>query len=78
VLGNRAASLLLGHGIAIVDASLPGLVTRAYDMRMNGVIQQMALSLGGKVTYLEGTQAPATTPNPAAWEYWTHLVQGNR
>ena len=49
VLGNRGASLLFGHGIAVVAASLPELVNRAYDMRMNAVIQQMALSLGGEV-----------------------------
>ena len=47
VIGNRGASLLFGHGIAVVEASLPALVSRAHDMRMNAVIQQMALSLGG-------------------------------
>jgi len=75
VLGNRGASLLFGHGIAVVDASLPALVSRAYDMRMNAVIQQMALSLGGTVNYLEGSAASA--PDPAAWEYWKRRVAGN-
>ena len=54
MLGNSGASLLFGHGIAVVEASIPGLVSRALDMRANAVIQQMALSLGGKVNYLEG------------------------
>jgi hypothetical protein len=58
----------------VVDASLPALVGRAYDMRMNAVIQQMAVSLGGRVNYLEGSQASASTPDPAAWEYWKQLV----
>ena len=74
VIGNKGASLLLGHGIAVVDASLPALVSRAHDMRVNAVIQQMALSLGGTVNYLDGSEPSATTPDPAAWEFWTHLV----
>ena len=73
-LGSRAASLLLGHGIAVVGGSLPELVDRAYAMRMNAVVQQMALSLGGTVNYLEG--GPTTVPtNPAAWEYWRTRVR---
>ena len=71
VLGNKGASLLLGHGITVVETSLPALVSRAYDIRMNALIQQMALSLGGNVSYLEGSQPVANPPNPAAWEYWT-------
>ena len=76
VIGNRGASLLFGHGTAVVEASVPALVSRAYDMRMNAVIQQMALSLGGSVNYLEGS-APASPPNPAAWEYWKRRVASN-
>ena len=40
VLGNKGAALLLDHGIAVVETSLPALVSRAYDMRMNVLIQQ--------------------------------------
>ena len=74
VLGNKGAALLLDHGIAVVETSLPALVSRAYDMRMNALIQQMALSLGGNVSYLEGSQSSANPPNPAAWEYWTRTA----
>lgn len=74
VIGDKGASLLLGHGIAVVEASIPALVNRAHDMRMNAVIQQMAVSLGGTVNYLEGSQPSSNTPNPAAWEYWTQLI----
>ena len=77
VIGNKGASLLFGHGTAVVEASIPALVSRAHDMRMNAVIQQMALSLGGTVNYLEGSLPSATTPNPAAWEYWKQLVSKN-
>jgi HCOMODA/2-hydroxy-3-carboxy-muconic semialdehyde decarboxylase len=73
VLGKSGASLLFGHGTAVVAASLPALVSRAYDMRMNAVIQQMAMSLGDSVNYLDGT-IPASAPNPAVWEYWKRRV----
>jgi HCOMODA/2-hydroxy-3-carboxy-muconic semialdehyde decarboxylase len=76
VIGSRGASLLFGHGTAVVEASLPALVNRAYDMRMNAVIQQMALSLGGTVNYLEGSGSPAA-PDPAVWEYWKRRVSSN-
>jgi HCOMODA/2-hydroxy-3-carboxy-muconic semialdehyde decarboxylase len=78
VLGNRGASLLFGHGIAVVAGSLPELVNRAYDMRMNAVIQQMALSLGGKVNYLEEQAASTANADPAAWEYWRRQVSLDR
>ena len=74
VLGDNGAALLLDHGIAVVDTSLPALVSRAYDMRMNAVIQHMVLSLGGSVNYLAGARPAANPPNPAAWEYWTRLA----
>ena len=77
VLGSKGASLLFGHGIAVVGPSLPALVSRAYDMRMNAVIQQMARSLGGTVNHLGEPQGSATVSNPAAWEYWKRRVSGN-
>jgi hypothetical protein len=39
---------------------------------MNAVIQQMAMSLGGTINYLDGSASPA--PDPAAWEYWKRLA----
>ncbi len=79
VLGNKPAVLLKGHGIALTDSSLQGLVVRAYNLRMNARIQQEAIALGGKVTYLE-PPAPAA-PNAAGeagynrgWEYWKQIV----
>jgi HCOMODA/2-hydroxy-3-carboxy-muconic semialdehyde decarboxylase len=75
VLGNRGAALLFGHGTAVVADSLPALVSRAYDMRMNAVIQQMAMSLGGPVNYLEGPASSASMSNTAVWEYWKRRVE---
>jgi HCOMODA/2-hydroxy-3-carboxy-muconic semialdehyde decarboxylase len=89
-LGNKPGVLLKGHGIALTDASLRLLVVRAYNLRMNAKIQQQAIALGGKVSYLEDPQTataspPAATPNgPGAdaaynrgWEYWKQIVPMN-
>jgi ribulose-5-phosphate 4-epimerase/fuculose-1-phosphate aldolase len=84
MLGNKPGVLLKGHGIALTDASLRALVVRAYNLRMNARIQQQAIALGGKVTYLEDPQ-DATAPPPAppdaaynrGWEYWKQIVSTN-
>ena len=57
---------------------------------MNAKIQQQAIALGGKVSYLEDpqtatTSAPAAVPNGAGadaaynrgWEYWKQIVPMN-
>ena len=85
VLGNKPGVLLKGHGIALTDASLRLLVVRAYNLRVNARIQQQAIALGGKVTYLEDPPSlPAVPngPNPDAaynrgWEYWKQIVPMN-
>jgi ribulose-5-phosphate 4-epimerase/fuculose-1-phosphate aldolase len=86
VLGNEPGVLLKGHGIALTDSSLRGLVVRAYNLRMNARMQQQAIALGGKVTYLEDppVTAPPAVPGGSAeppynrgWEYWKQIVSGN-
>jgi len=76
VLGKSGAALLFGHGIVVVDSSLPDLVSRAYNLRMNARIQQMALSLGGSVSYLDapirGTSGG--TGFNRDWDYWKRLA----
>jgi HCOMODA/2-hydroxy-3-carboxy-muconic semialdehyde decarboxylase len=87
VLANRPAVLLKGHGYALTGSSLQGVVARAYQLRMNAKVQQQAIALGGKVTYLEQPEEaplPVRTAVPAksssdvqddrAWEYWKQLV----
>src|SRR5262245_57258439 len=86
VVGNKPAVLLKGHGIALTGSSLQDLVSKAYNLRMNAIIQQQAVALGGKITYLDGQPAapPATTaasgPPAAAggynraWEYWKQII----
>jgi len=85
VLGNKPGVLLKGHGIALTDASLRLLVVRAYNLRMNARIQQQAIALGGKVTYLEDPPSPPAIPNASGpdaaynrgWEYWKQIVPTN-
>lgn len=85
-LGRKPAALLTGHGIAFADSSLYGLVKRVYDFRLNAIIQQKAILLGGDITYLEGQDGDTPT-SPAVqagsvrgqgaarfWEYWSRRV----
>jgi HCOMODA/2-hydroxy-3-carboxy-muconic semialdehyde decarboxylase len=74
VIGNEGASLLLGHGIAVVDSSIPALVSRAYNMRLNAMIQRMALSLGPTVNYLDPPQGATRIANTADWDYWKWMI----
>jgi len=81
MMGNKPGVLLKGHRNALTDSSLRLLVVRAYNLRMNARIQQQAVALGGKATYLEDPPAvsnPNTSGADAAynrgWEYWKQLV----
>jgi HCOMODA/2-hydroxy-3-carboxy-muconic semialdehyde decarboxylase len=89
VLGNSPAVLLKGHGVTITDSSVYGLVSRAYNLRVNAIIQQQAISLGGKISYLDG-QAVTTQSQPVGptgngggrgadrtWEYWLRVLPIN-
>jgi ribulose-5-phosphate 4-epimerase/fuculose-1-phosphate aldolase len=82
VLGNNPAVLMTGHGVLVVDKSLPEVVSRAYGLKVNAKIQEQAISLGGKVTYIAlpaGAPDTANGPNGIrrAWEYWKRLVSLN-
>jgi HCOMODA/2-hydroxy-3-carboxy-muconic semialdehyde decarboxylase len=80
-LGSKPAVLLTGHGIALTDTSLNGLVSRAYNLRLNAKIQHQAIALGGRIAYLEEPQtAPAQPATPGfdrAWEYWKRIIPTN-
>jgi ribulose-5-phosphate 4-epimerase/fuculose-1-phosphate aldolase len=91
VMGRKPGALLTGHGIAFTDSSLYGLVKRVYDLRLNAIIQQQAIMLGGDITYLEGQDGQAgadgrVQPDGSGggagvarfWEYWSRQVSLER
>ena len=65
-LGNKQAVLLQGHGVVAVDASIYGLVARANALRNDAKLQEQAILLGPKVTYVDEAPRPARAPVPAA------------
>ena len=57
-LDRKGAVLLAGHGIVVTAASIYNLADRAYQVLQNAKIQQQAIGLRGKVTYLADLPAP--------------------
>lgn len=77
VMGNKDASLLLDHGIALGAPSLRGLVSRAYNLRMNARIQALAISLGGTVNAFGTPPGPlVSSESYPEWDYWKQAVLG--
>ena len=89
-LDRKGAVLLSGHGIVLAAGSIYNLVDRAFQVRQNALIQQQALALRGKVTYLVDLPLPAVARQEAAapaqpaqqlgppegrgWVYWAENV----
>ncbi|MGE3840674.1 MAG: class II aldolase/adducin family protein [Vicinamibacterales bacterium] len=63
-LGERPGVLLSGHGVVMTGRSIYNVVGSSYQLRQNARIQQMAISLRGRVTTLP--VAPAATAANAA------------
>ncbi|HEY3158364.1 MAG TPA: class II aldolase/adducin family protein [Vicinamibacterales bacterium] len=57
-LDRKGAVLLSGHGIVLTSGSIYNLADRAYQVKQNAKIQQQAIALRGKVTYLADLPAP--------------------
>ena len=57
-LDRKGAVLLAGHGIVITSGSIYTVTDRAYQVKVNAKIQQQAIALRGKVTYLADLPAP--------------------
>lgn len=71
-LGNKPLALMRGHGAVVVAPSVPVVVGRCVYLDMNAQVQQRAIALGGKITYLtpeEGKQSVADDYR-RAWELW--------
>ena len=86
----RGAVLLSGNGIVLAAPSIYNLVDRAFQVRQNAPVQQQALALRGKVTYLVDLPQPAAAreepaapaapaqqlgpPEGRGWVYWAENV----
>lgn len=79
-LGNKPVALMRGHGAVVVGSSLPIVVGRCVYLDMNARVQQRAIAMGGKVTYLtpeEGRQSVADDYR-RAWELWRREAMSKR
>ena len=77
-LGNRAAVLMRGHGVAVVGPSLQHVVGRAIYLEVGAKLQAQAMALG-PVTYLdpeEGRRIEARRDYIRSWELWKRKVAG--
>jgi ribulose-5-phosphate 4-epimerase/fuculose-1-phosphate aldolase len=77
-LGNKPAALMRGHGAVIVGPSLPIAVGRCVYLDVNARVEQQAIALGGKITWLtpeEGKQSVADDYR-RAWELWRRKAIG--
>ncbi|HEY2382149.1 MAG TPA: class II aldolase/adducin family protein [Terriglobia bacterium] len=57
VLGDKAAVLMRGHGVAVVGSTIPIAVGRSIYLDVNAKIETQALGLGGNITYLDPQEA---------------------
>jgi len=75
-LGDSAAVLMRGHGIAVTGPSLPFSVGRSIYTQINADLQQRAIALGGSVEYLDPLEAQAMLDAgenrgySRSWELW--------
>jgi ribulose-5-phosphate 4-epimerase/fuculose-1-phosphate aldolase len=83
---SSETSLFRGDGYVLTAGSIYNLVDRAYQLRLNALIQRQAIALRGRVAYLdERPAAPVASNEPAApaptgpaegrsWIYWSQNV----
>lgn len=85
-LGRSGIVLIAGRGYVMTDRSIYNLSNRAYQFRLNALIQRQALALRARVEYLDDRPtgpAEANAPGQAGptgpqegrhWVYWSSLV----
>jgi ribulose-5-phosphate 4-epimerase/fuculose-1-phosphate aldolase len=78
VLGDKPAALMRGHGAVIVGDAIPKVVGRSIYLDLNARLQTQAITLGGKVSYLDPEEArrwdAANGTYDRAWELWKRHV----
>ncbi|HLK49755.1 MAG TPA: class II aldolase/adducin family protein [Bryobacteraceae bacterium] len=70
-LGNHTVALMRGHGAVIVAPSLHVVVGRAYYLSFNARVQQSAMALGGKLTYLSPEEAKRSSAQDGYERAWS-------
>lgn len=78
-LGMHPAVLMRGHGAVVVADSIPNVVGRSVYLDINARMQMQALSLGGKLTYVEADEARLRMADPneyaRAWDLWKRKLR---
>jgi len=75
-LGDSASVLMRGHGIAVTGPTIRHAVGRSIYTQINADLQLKAISLGGKITYLDPREAQAQLDRgehrgySRSWELW--------
>ncbi len=72
-LGKKPATLMRGHGAAVVGPSLPHVVGRSIYLELGAKLQARAMALGGTINYLdpeEGRLIEARRDYIRSWELW--------
>lgn len=79
-LGNKPVALMRGHGAVVVGSSLPLTVGRCVYLDVNARVQQQAIALGGKITYVTPEEGKQTVADDykRAWELWRRQVTETR
>lgn len=81
-LGNKQAALMRVHGAVIVSSSLPGVVGRSVYLDLNARAQMQAITLGGKLRYVEPDEAKLRTSDAneytRAWDLWKKKLDAIR
>jgi ribulose-5-phosphate 4-epimerase/fuculose-1-phosphate aldolase len=81
-LGDSAAVLMRGHGVAVVGTSLPVVVGRSIYIDTNARIQLQAIALGGSIKFLDREEARAVqdagenSHYRRSWELWRRQALG--
>jgi ribulose-5-phosphate 4-epimerase/fuculose-1-phosphate aldolase len=77
-LGDRAATLMRGHGAVVVADSLPNVVGRSVYLDVNARAQAQAVALGGTIRGVSPEEAKKRMGDPneygRAWELWRRKV----
>lgn len=79
VLGESAVALMRGHGYVTVGPTMAIAVYEAIYTQLNAQLQQLAIALGGSVTYLVPEEATLSETTQGSvigrpWELWKRSI----